>query len=43
LTGSEHVQPGGLDPLQDGQVVAGIDWARDDHAVAVVDDRGRVV
>ncbi|HEY5419299.1 MAG TPA: transposase, partial [Marmoricola sp.] len=24
-------------------VTAGIDWARDDHAVAIVDDRGREI
>ena len=26
-----------------GGVTAGVDWARDDHAVSVVDDRGREV
>ena len=24
-------------------VTAGVDWARDDHAVSVVDDRGREI
>jgi hypothetical protein len=30
-----------VDPLND--VTAGVDWARDDHAVSVVDSRGREV
>jgi transposase len=32
-----------LVPLEAGQRVAGIDWAKDDHAVAVVDAAGRTV
>lgn len=32
-----------LAPLEAGQRVAGIDWASDDHAIAVVDERGEVV
>jgi|APThiThiocy_cv2_1041547.scaffolds.fasta_scaffold00751_46 transposase len=32
-----------LAPMRPDQVVAGIDWARDDHAVAVVDAAGQVV
>jgi hypothetical protein len=32
-----------LRPLQPGQRVAGIDWAKDDHAVAVLDVAGRTV
>ncbi len=32
-----------LRPLDPDQVVVGIDWARDDHAVAVVDAAGEVV
>lgn len=30
-----------LPPEPPGAVTAGLDWARDDHAVSVVDDRGR--
>ncbi|GFG69814.1 hypothetical protein MSEN_15340 [Mycolicibacter senuensis] len=30
-----------LPPEPPGGVTAGLDWARDDHAVSVVDDRGR--
>lgn len=32
-----------LPPLEPDQCVAGIDWAKDDHAVAVVDAAGRTV
>ena len=32
-----------LVPLEAAQRVAGIDWAKDDHAVAVVDAAGRTV
>jgi hypothetical protein len=32
-----------LPPLEPGQRIAGIDWAKDDHAVAVVDAAGRTV
>lgn len=32
-----------LPPLEPDQRVAGIDWAKDDHAVAVVDAAGRTV
>lgn len=32
-----------LPPLEPGRRVAGIDWAKDDHAVAVVDGAGRTM
>lgn len=41
ITGS--VQADRLAPVEPDQVVAGIDWALQDHAVAVVDATGRVV
>jgi hypothetical protein len=43
LSISELCLPGPLAPLEPDQLTVGVDWARDDHAVAVVDATGRPV
>jgi transposase len=43
LPTTDDVHADRLVPLESGQRVAGIDWAKDDHAVAVVDAAGRTV
>jgi len=43
LPTTDDVHADRLVPLEAGQRVAGIDWAKDDHAVAVVDAAGRTV
>ncbi len=43
MASMEHCPPDRLAPLEPDQVVAGIDWAAQDHAVAVVDSAGRLV
>lgn len=43
ITTSENTIPSCLPEDPPAGVTAGIDWARDDHAVSVVDDRGREI